>query len=179
MKSGSALPSWASENETVVKIDPYSAMAEKYSQNTPIDQNANSVNENETNESPDIYGTIMALGSAKIESNTDSFQALNRWEGYVKSIDGEEFIGIVHDLDNPNAPQEEVTVDLADISQDDRELIQPGAVFYWNIGYRITEYRQEIRCSEFRFRRLPAWRKKDLAEAKETAASLRSRLFGL
>lgn len=102
----------------------------------------------------------------------ERFKALQRWEGTVLRIDRAEasFVARLTDL-TQQAPPEEGEFDLQDVPESDRELIRPGSLFYWSIGYLDRPGGQRARSSAVRFRRLPRWREDDLAQARDRAAA--------
>jgi hypothetical protein len=57
------------------------------------------------------------------------------------------------------------------VEDEQRELILPGAPFYWMIGYRVRAGSRS-RFSEISFRRLLTWTKKELEEAELEATKL-------
>ncbi|MBF0320870.1 MAG: hypothetical protein HQL01_13810 [Nitrospirae bacterium] len=97
--------------------------------------------------------------------------SLQKWEGYVLEIFEDTFIARLIDLTN-ESPDEEAEFYIDDLSGEDKELLQLGAVFYWNIGYHIASGGQRTRGSTIRFRRLPAWRKEDIKSATQKAERL-------
>jgi len=103
------------------------------------------------------------------------FQSLQKWEGIVQEIKSDLFIAKLVDLSN-NSPEEVAEFPFQEISDDDKVLVEEGAVFYWNIGYQISPSGQKRRTSLIRFRRLPAWRQKDLEKGIEKAKELTSLL---
>jgi hypothetical protein len=103
------------------------------------------------------------------------FLVAQKWEGAVTAVEGDYFIARLTDLTAGTA-QEEVELPLEEVSDDDRPLVEVGAVFYWSIGYDVARGGQRTRASRIRFRRLPAWTAKELAEAKERAKKLKEDL---
>jgi hypothetical protein len=91
----------------------------------------------------------------------NGFKSLNKWEGYVTefSEDGDDFSAILTDLKN-GGTKEEVTLPVEEVSEQDRPLLQLGALFYWNIGYEKVNG-QIKKASIIRFKRLPKWNDKD------------------
>ena len=79
-------------------------------------------------------------------------------------------------MSSPEAPEEEVTFSIQEISESDRGLAMPGAVFYWSVGYEDSLQGQRTRKSTIRFRRLPTWTEKELNKARQEAHSLRDLL---
>lgn len=92
-----------------------------------------------------------------------TFSALQKWEGYVIERQDDRFLARITDLSDQHE-DEEIEVLFTEISEDDRPLVRPGAVFYWHIGYE-TEKGTVKRSSIFRFRRLPRWTKNDIEKA--------------
>ena len=88
-----------------------------------------------------------------------------RWEGVVLRVESDVFRARLVDLDR-QTPDEEAEVYLSEVSDDDRVLVEPGAVFYWSIGYYTDRTGQRMRRSLVRFRRLPAWTKRELDDAR-------------
>ena len=95
------------------------------------------------------------------------FELLQQWEGEVRQIEADEFTAVIRDLTNPCSPEEEITLPKDEISSGDIGLVQPGAIFYWIIGYRISPDGQKTRTSDLRFRRLPAWSAKEINRATD------------
>jgi hypothetical protein len=105
---------------------------------------------------------------------------LQTWEGFVEDIDEENgiFRARLADLEPDSSGEEEIAeLYLEDVDQDDRELVKPGGVFRWIIGYRAEPYGKRERVSALVFRRLPAWTRQDLdiaaREARRLAHALR------
>jgi hypothetical protein len=94
-------------------------------------------------------------------SGRNGFKSVHKWEGVVTALseDGEDFTASLTDLKNGGA-KEEVTLPVEEVSEQDRPLLQLGALFYWNIGYEKTNG-QIKKASIIRFKRLPKWSNKD------------------
>ena len=103
------------------------------------------------------------------------FRVLQKFEGTVLEILGEECRAVVRDLTSPGYV-EEITFPIEEISESDRSLAVPGGIFYWSLGYDDHVEGQRYRSSAIIFRRIPAWREKDLIKAKNEAESLIKRL---
>lgn len=108
--------------------------------------------------------------------STDTFRALQRWEGVVLECRDESFLARLTDL-TEEGPTEEVELSLSDVPREDLDLVELGAVFYWSIGYRDEVGGGRSRSSTLRFRRLPLWSKQELEAAAERAAGI-ARVFG-
>lgn len=144
-----------------------------------------------SNASPDnlLMENLVIDGKEPVESGSTSlfwlkrgskksrvFNSILKCEGIVISIGNDEFTAKLTDL-NKIASDEMAVFPFNEISDDDKSLITPGAVFYWNVGYEIMASGQKNRSSVIRFRRLPAWTEKDINKAEKKAAQLKE-LFG-
>ncbi|WDN87374.1 hypothetical protein BuS5_00342 [Desulfosarcina sp. BuS5] len=96
------------------------------------------------------------------------FTAFIKWRGVVLKIYKDCFLCRLVDQDG-NSPDEEAEILLSEISYEDLQLIDIGAVFYWSIGYQTNPSGSRIRSSIIRFRRLPVWRFGELSEAQKKA----------
>jgi len=103
------------------------------------------------------------------------FVALQRFEGYVESIGETTFTARLVDLAG-RLPEEEAEFFLDDVSEGDTGLMEPGAVFYWSLGYRVSSTRQRSKVSLLRFRRLPAWSERDIQRAQAEAERMLEQL---
>lgn len=100
------------------------------------------------------------------------FVSLQKWQGIVIEIKKESFIARLKNL-TENGIEEQSEILLAEVSEDDKRLLKPGSVFYWNIGYRISSLGQRTRASMLRFQRLPLWTNEEIGRAKKRALKLR------
>lgn len=103
------------------------------------------------------------------------FDALQKWEGHVVSVSECEFTATLVDL-TQSGVEEEVVLDLSELSEDDLPLVAPGAVFYWSVGYRVEQSGERSRSSVIWFRRLPAWTESDIERATIRASELKAKL---
>ena len=90
------------------------------------------------------------------------------WEGRVLAVYSDIFTSIVTDKTNPSNDDEEIAFNIRDVSGEDKELIIPGAVFYWSIGYDYS-LDSPKRISQIRFRRLPGVSSREIKEAEKKA----------
>ena len=105
----------------------------------------------------------------------ENYKLLQQWEGNVLEIKEDSFLAQLHDLSG-NLPEEEAEISFEEISEIDRDLVEPGAFFYWNIGYHEDKSGQRTRSSMIRFRRLPAWTKREIEHSKRKAAEICKKL---
>lgn len=104
------------------------------------------------------------------------FFALQEWEGTVLEVREDLFLARLTDLTEATADTE-AEFSTEEVSPSDRDLLVPGAIFYWRIGYTDKAGGQRERSSIIRFRRMPRWKEEDLKAAEEEASRLRD-LFG-
>jgi len=107
----------------------------------------------------------------RFSSKPSRFRALQKWEGHVREIKADMFVAELVDLDKV-APMEEAEIPLQEVSEEDRELLKIGAIFYWTIGYSESPAGTRRRAGEIRFRRLPAWTKREISEAERDAKEI-------
>ncbi len=103
----------------------------------------------------------------------ERFQALQRFEGTVLCVSEDSFTARLVDKTN-RRPQEEAEFPLVEVMPGDQDLVRPGAVFYWVIGYERKTYGQQSRSSIIRFRRLPTWTQSEIDNAKDAAKTFLS-----
>ena len=103
------------------------------------------------------------------------FEVLQRWEGTVLEVGQSDFSARLRDLTNIGI-DEETSLFKEDLSQDDRRLLRPGAIFYLNIGYQTSVTGQRIRGLTIRFKRLPKWSADEILDAWKRGQERLSRL---
>jgi hypothetical protein len=101
----------------------------------------------------------------------DRFHALQQWEGVVDGVNDGSFVARLVDR-TAGEPDEEAEFDLAEVPAGDRDLVVPGAVFYWSVGYRTSATGTRLRASIMSFRRLPAWTEAEKGQARERAEEI-------
>jgi len=99
------------------------------------------------------------------------FVPLQKWEGSILQVLDDSFFARLIDLTSGGS-DEEAEFPIEEVSDADRSLVEPGAVFYWNIGYIDSISGQRTRSSMIRFRRLPVWRSEELERARRRAQRL-------
>lgn len=80
----------------------------------------------------------------------------SRWLGQILELQGDTFTARLID------PREEhrdliATFGLDDVSDDDSELVEPGAEFYWTVGLRLGRGGRRQQVSTLRLRRRGKW----------------------
>lgn len=100
------------------------------------------------------------------------FELLQEWEGYVQTVGSSEFTASLIDLTQKrDIEEEEADFSIDDLTDEDKKLLKPGAVFRWLIGYRSIGGTKE-RISKIVFRRLPQWTEGELRESREKAKKI-------
>lgn len=131
----------------------------------PSEQNGSNLNSYQYNEAiPEVIAIPKSLPSVL------RVEVLQRWEGVVIWINKDSFGSRLKDLTDPQREEELVEFSIDEISENDDNLLQVGAVFYWSISYRIEPSGQKRRESTIRFRRLPVWNSSEIEKAKQAAS---------
>ncbi|WP_309775537.1 hypothetical protein [Nitrobacter vulgaris] len=100
---------------------------------------------------------------------------MQEWEGYVSTIAEGSFTARLVDKTKGNSVEdEEADFPIDDLTDEDRQLLVPGAVFRWVIGYQRTMSGTKRRVSQITFRRLPAWTRRELQHARSRAEEMAS-----
>lgn len=122
------------------------------------------------------FGTLLAGLSNRpspqrqLRPDPHRFLAKQKWEGYVTEVGPETFWARLILLSGEGGDQD-AEIYLEEVDREERSLIEPGAVFYWSIGY-LDGPSGRARTSQIRFRRLPAWHQRELEEAITRSAEL-------
>jgi hypothetical protein len=103
------------------------------------------------------------------------FQAIQKWEGQVTSIGEDSFRAQIRPIVGEGTADQVAEIYINDVAESDRLLIEPGAIFYWSIGY-LDRPSGRLRASILRFRRLPTWTKQEIERAEVKARELRELL---
>ncbi|MDS4040444.1 MAG: hypothetical protein RKP20_04630 [Candidatus Competibacter sp.] len=117
--------------------------------------------------------TIPCLKPVRTQSK---FTALQKWEGFVLEVSEENFTARLVDLKNKGI-EEEAEIYITEVTEEDRPLLKPGAIFYWSIGYLDHYSGQRFNTGMIRFRRLPGFSRQEIDLARKKAQEIR-RLFG-
>ena len=107
------------------------------------------------------------------ERRETSEEVLQEWEGVVESVEKETFTASMRDLTAGEAyPGEVAELPVEDVSDDDMELLETGAVFYLTVGRSVRPNGQQERFGRMAFRRLPLFTSSDFSRAEERARRL-------
>jgi hypothetical protein len=107
------------------------------------------------------------------QSTKETFEVLQKWEGYVQSVNRDDgcFLARLVNKKIRDANDEEADISIDDIADDDLDLLKPGAVFYWSIGYSIVHGTKQ-KASRIRFRRLFGMTSKVISDAKQWGSEM-------
>lgn len=105
-------------------------------------------------------------------NDVETFSPLQEWEGYVTEITETSFVAhLIDRTAGKTIPEELMEFAIEELSDDNKELLQEGAIFRWSIGYHKF-HGTKRKASDIVFRRLPAFTKKDLVAAEARATRL-------
>ncbi len=126
----------------------------------------------EPNSSVDSIIGLPSLDLLRQAARRVMFHALQEWEGYVLEKGTEEFTAKL--IDYSHSPfgslamrpreEEEATIPLSEISENDLERVRPGSIFRWVIGYERLASGTKRRISQIVFRDLPVMTERDRSE---------------
>jgi hypothetical protein len=124
-----------------------------------------------------ILGTFQSvLPLPRPRPTRERFNAMQKWEGFVIEVKDDTFFARLTPIIG-EGPDQEAEIYLSEVEPEDQPLIEPGAVFYWSIGY-LDRPSGRLRASVIRFRRLPIWTERELEAARAEAVKLKSLLHG-
>ena len=87
-------------------------------------------------------------------------------------LSGDTFRATLRSLRDPGESEKEAEIPVDEVTEDDRELLAVGAVFYWTIGYDISPAGTRRRTSLLKFRRMPAWTRRDIERVRAEGREL-------
>lgn len=100
------------------------------------------------------------------------------WEGTVVEVDtGQGIMHVLLDAKMGDIPRHSGEIDLEWVSDQDKDLVVPGAVFYLTLFKRTLPSVENTQ--ELRFRRRPSWSSEQLRQIEQDAAVLSSKMKSL
>lgn len=130
----------------------------------------------ESNEYPVEVGPLVRMHH--MNTPRRRFRLLQQWECVVNEVAEDSVWAEITDLTDRSRADEVVELPLDEFPLADRELLVPGGVFYWAIGYEHTKGGQVRRVSEIRFRRTPKWSKQTVEQLKTKARTMLKQFGG-
>lgn len=114
---------------------------------------------------------------AAVSPRDVSFYPLQEWEGYVIEVKKETFTARLIDITAKDTfEQESAEFAKSDLTDDDLELLRPGAIFRWLIGYARSKGGTKKSVSDIVFRRMPMMTKAEIEKSIERANEISKRI---
>ena len=129
------------------------------------------LNEDSHSQALDIPNLDQLLIIPPFPQSQEYFNVKQKWEGYVLEVGQDTFRARLVPIVGEDADLE-AEIFLTDVEDSDQVLVEPGAVFYWSIGYAIKPSGNRYQASFIRFRRLPPLTKEKLEVARAKAKQL-------
>ncbi|MGA2546963.1 MAG: hypothetical protein ABSF43_10470 [Rectinemataceae bacterium] len=102
---------------------------------------------------------------------TACFKTAKKWECVVLQVNENDFTARLID-DSGDTEDSISTFSMDEVTRDDRRLVEPGAIFYWSIGYKENPSGVRTRESILIFRRVPAWSKQAIDRIKKESEQM-------
>jgi hypothetical protein len=100
-----------------------------------------------------------------------TFKSTKKWEGMIIDITDDSFSARLVS-DDLSTEDEYTTFNFEEIDPADHDLIVPGAIFYWNVGYTVNSVGTKTRDSIIIFRRSPRWSPIDRQRIEEESQNI-------
>ena len=119
-------------------------------------------------------GNISTLPVPANENRRYPATLLAEWNGCVTEIDTHYFSAALKGIFGAGVrgEEEDAEIPISDVSESDRELLALGNFFRLCVFYETREDGQPRRYTQVIFRRLPAYRPHELAQAVERASEI-------
>jgi len=164
-------------NSNNYKSTPYNSQYDKINNvnENYMEKDYNTPNPTSINEKFDIDIKNNFMNSFFKRKN--GFEAIQKWEGVVTCFkkNDKSFTSRLKDLTN-GGTDEELIFSVDKINKDDLNLLKEGAVFYFSIGYRISNSTKN-KDYLFRFRRLPSWTEDEIIDAYKIGSEKLSKVL--
>jgi hypothetical protein len=121
------------------------------------------------------FAPPVVLGIRQIAESADA-AVIQVWEGKVLRVDHKRAVMEVSlEAKIGNIPPHAAEIELQWVTDQDRDLVEPGAIFYLTL-FKRTKRGSIENTQELRFRRLPAWTRQQVAQVHEDAAHLLTKM---
>jgi hypothetical protein len=127
-------------------------------------------------QSPDKSFAALLPPAAYQRSVSSDSSVIQLWEGKV--IDVDQDLGVMRvllDAKMGKVPSHTGEIELQWVSDQDMDLVRPGAIFYLTL-YKRTKRGSIENAQELRFRRLPSWTRQQIAQVERDANMLLSKM---
>ena len=167
MSRSSSTPTYRPIEEPVV-MDKISTSASPLSEPNTTDEN--SIKEKETLR---ILSDADSDLEISVGSTPEQFQVLKHWEGVVTCVERHSFFAMARLVESAHdLPEDEFEIELDNVAEGDRNLVQEGAVFYLTVGIRYPLGSRPEKVTRLYFRRMPRWSEGDIKRADSAADEL-------
>jgi hypothetical protein len=99
------------------------------------------------------------------------FVTEQRWQGQIRTVDANgSFWARVYDMSQDNSNDiEEAQFDAEDVPDLMKDLVKPGCIFFWDIGFQVEPSGQRVRQSVLSFPMIPRVTAKEQEAARQRA----------
>lgn len=136
--------------------------------------------DDESTDAQGMASSIKNTGVVRVPERVIEFPReikLQEWEGQVQFVGDRHFTARLLDITaGDDAETEEADFPVDDLTESDRSLLIPGAVFRWVIGHRYIRGQKE-RFARVIIRKLPIWTDTEIKAADKKADELFDELF--
>lgn len=124
---------------------------------------------------PKRYKPPVVLDNSRRAESADA-SVIQTWEGKVLRVDPQqEVMEVSLEAMIGDVPAHAAEIELQWVSDQDRDLVKPGAIFYLTL-FKRTRHGSIDNTQELRFRRLPAWTRQQVARVHEDALRLQAKM---
>jgi len=136
------------------------------------DEYDNSFNITHTNKKNKYEPPVQGIWSPAIADSTP----LQIWEGTVINVNNDDKVmNVLLEAKLDQVPRHSASIDLEWVSDQDKDLLVPGAVFYLTL-FKRTKRGSIENSQELRFRRRPSWSKAQVDRIEKTAEVLLAKM---
>lgn len=158
-----------------VEVPPH-GLSREYEFGTEVDHQESAFNRTTTLDNGFQATPLRPVVAPKPTESPDrrvQLDVLQDWEGVVETVEETTFSARLRDITaGAEFAWETAELPIDDVTEDDRELVRPGAVFYMTIGRMTHPSGRRDRVARLVFRRLPAWTASTLQQAQQRANAL-------
>ena len=122
-------------------------------------------------------GTGLRFLAPAIDKNLVKFVSEQRWQGYVSNADDTSFRAVIFEMSSDKSvdedadASEEIEFNKNEVAEMMHSFVQPGAIFFWDVGFQIDSSGQWNRHSIISFPMIPIHTETQYEEALERAKS--------
>lgn len=103
----------------------------------------------------------------------ERFEVIKHWEGVVINVEAETFSADLRLVESSYpVADSQIEIDLDNVPEGDRSLVQKGSVFYLTVGTRYPAGGRPEKSTRLVFRRMPRWSEGDIRRSEAIAEDL-------